>query len=118
MRFHTYRKVLPRLVPLALVLFLLAGSAAAQTLGNPITFTDLVDFLKWILSYVIKISIIIVALYIIITGLSFLKAQGNEKEISVSKQALVSVVIGASIILGGWAIVSIVQDTVEQITTP
>lgn len=86
-----------------------------MNIGNPISFADLLDFLKWALAVVVKVGIVAITVYIIISGFKFLKAQGNEKELSVAKQAAVGAIIGAAIILGGLAIVSLLQGTVEQV---
>lgn len=84
-------------------------------IGNPISFADLFVYLTWLLGIVIKVGIIAIAVYVVLSGFKFIKAQGNEKELSVAKEATVGAIIGAAIILGGFAIASLLQGTVEQV---
>ncbi|MCI0542651.1 hypothetical protein L0Y69_02800 [bacterium] len=84
-------------------------------IGNPISFADLFVYLTWLLGIVIKVGIVAIAVYVVFSGFKFIKAQGNEKELSVAKEAAVGAIIGAAIILGGFAIASLLRGTVEQV---
>lgn len=90
----------------------------ATEICNPITQTDLTDFLRTLLEGVIKIGIPVIALAIIYSGFLFVMARGNPEELKTAKRALLYSVIGAAILLGAWAIAKLITDTVLQISTP
>ena len=79
---------------------------------NPISVNTLNGFLKIILEGVVKIGIPIIAIAIVYSGFLFVSARGNEKQLETAKKSLLYSIIGAAILLGAWAIATLISDTV------
>lgn len=69
-------------------------------------------FIQTLLEGVIKIGIPIVALAIIYCGFLFVEARGNSEKLGKAKDALLYTLIGAAILLGSWAIATLISNTV------
>jgi len=87
-------------------------NVANGKIENPIKVNNINDFIKTILTGVIKISIPIIALAIIYSGFLFVSARGNSEKLGEAKRALLYTAIGAAILLGSWAIAQIISNTV------
>lgn len=72
-------------------------------------------FLNALLNIVVKIGIPIVTLFIIYTGFLFVKARGNEQELSDAKKSLVWTLIGAAIVLGATVLAGAIEGTIKDI---
>ena len=83
---------------------------------NPLQAGSLFEFLKAILEGALRFGTIIVVLAIIYSGFLFVKAQGNDEELTKAKDTFKNVMIGAAILLGAWAIAQIIQATINAIT--
>ncbi len=70
------------------------------------------EFIKTLLTGVLKIGIPIVALAIIYCGFLFVAARGNSEKLTKAKGALLYTLIGAAILLGSWAIANLISSTV------
>lgn len=79
---------------------------------NPIPYNTLNAFIKVLLEGVLKIGIPIVALAVIYCGFLFVQAQGKPEDITRAKDALMYTLIGAAILLGSWAIATLISNTV------
>lgn len=84
----------------------------AGKIKNPINAKTINEFIKSILEAVIKIGIPIIALAIIYSGFLFVFARGIPEKLETAKKALLYSVIGAVILLGSWAIVQIISNTI------
>ncbi len=82
---------------------------------NPISYNTINDFIKAILEGVIKIGIPIIALAIIYSGFLFVFAQGNEGELTKAKNALLYSLVGATLLLGAWALAQLISETVLKL---
>jgi hypothetical protein len=60
----------------------------------------------------LKIGIPIVALAIIYCGFLFVFARGNSEKLTKAKDALLYTIIGAAVLLGAWAIATMISATV------
>lgn len=76
----------------------------------------LYDFIKKVIDFAIKIGIPIVAIAIIYSGLLFVTARGNDKQLETAKNAFTYAVIGGAILLGAWIFAQLIKDTIESIT--
>ena len=65
---------------------------------------------------VIPLGMVLIVLMIIFAGFQFVMAQGNPTKLEDAKKTFFNAIIGASIILGAWAIATIIETTVNQIT--
>ncbi len=73
-------------------------------------------FLNKLLDVIILIGSIVVVLSIIMAGLKYVTAQGDEKQIESAHKQLTWTVIGAAILLGAKVIAMIVQNTVKALS--
>ena len=60
------------------------------------------QFIKSVLSIVIKIGIPIASVFIIYAGFLFITAQGNESKVTAAKKALLWSCIGFGVLLASW----------------
>jgi Type IV secretion system pilin len=77
--------------------------------------TSIPDLIKTILEGALKIGIPIIALAIIYCGFLFVFARGNPEKLTKAKDALLYTLIGAAILLGSWAIATMIQGTVNAL---
>jgi len=82
---------------------------------NPIKYTTFMDFVQAILQVVLKIGIPVAAMFIIYSGFLFVKAQGNEAELTKAKNAFTYAVIGTAILLGSWLLAKGIESTINSL---
>ncbi len=82
---------------------------------NPIKSTDIRDLAKKLLDVVVEFGAIIVVFFLVYAGFLFVKAQGNESEISKAKETFFWVIVGGMIVLGAHVLSRVIQNTVNQI---
>ena|SRR3989344_340128 len=70
------------------------------------------DFIHTILAGALKIGIPVIALAIIYSGFLFVFARGNSEKLTKAKDSLLYTLIGAAILLGSWAIATMIQVTI------
>lgn len=81
---------------------------------NPLGATSTIPALiQKVLEGALKIGIPIIALAIIYSGFLFVMARGNSEKIGKAKDTLLYTIIGASILLGSWAIAKMITSTVS-----
>ncbi|MFA5933927.1 MAG: hypothetical protein WC795_01735 [Candidatus Paceibacterota bacterium] len=85
---------------------------------NPIAAPSLSEFVKSVLDVVLTIGIPVVALFIIYSGFLFVKARGNEKELTTAKDTLMWTLVGAAILLGSWVLASAIGGTITELQKP
>ncbi|MCX6752484.1 MAG: TrbC/VirB2 family protein [Candidatus Nomurabacteria bacterium] len=88
--------------------------AGSGKICNPLKsgVVDFPTFLQTLLTGVLRIGIPIVALAIIYCGFLFVSARGNSEKLTKAKDALLYTLIGAAILLGSWAIATMISGTV------
>src|SRR3989344_9322230 len=62
-----------------------SSGGGGTSFPNPIRYTTFMDFVQAILQVVLKIGIPVAAMFIIYSGFLFVKAQGNEAELTKAK---------------------------------
>ena len=72
------------------------------------------EFVNSILEVVMKIGIPVAAMFIIYSGFLFVKAQGNEAELTKAKSAFTYAVIGTAILLGSWLLATGIESTITS----
>ncbi len=100
--------------------YLLPGVLYAQTIGsgtsipNPLSGANtLPQLLSVILNKIVMpVAAIVVVLWIIWAGFTYLTAQGNPKKIEEAHQRLLWALVGAGILLGAAGISLVIQSTV------
>ena len=120
------KKHYKKLILLVYVSVIPAVSFAGDTIGtpspspssqgmivNPIpNVTSIPGLIETILKGVLTIGIPIIALAIIYCGFLFVAARGNSEKLTKAKDALLYTLIGAAILLGSWAIATMISNTV------
>ena len=97
------------------LLFTKKTSAQSLNIENPIKGAgSLEDLLKLFIDAIIRLGSVVVVFMIIYSGFLFVKAQGNESELTKAKNTFLWTVIGAVILLGARAISAMIQGTAAQ----
>ena len=113
LRKNLYKSIfISLLVVLPVISFADGVTCPPGKICNPINSSTINEFIKTLLTGVLRIGIPIVALAIIYCGFLFVQAQGNSEKIEQAKDALLYTIIGSAILLGSWAIASIISNTV------
>ena len=91
-----------------------SGSCKDGTICNPLSsgINSIPDFIRVALEGLLKAGIPIVALGIIYCGFLFVFARGSSEKLTKAKDALLYTLIGAAILLGSWAIATMISNTV------
>ncbi len=87
-----------------------------RELCNPIRFNNIFDLFKEVLRIAAEIGTVFVVVGFVYSGFLFVKAQGNQEELSKAKRSLTYTVIGAAIVLGAWAFSVAISETIKGIT--
>jgi len=93
-----------------------SGGTGGELLVNPLKNIDSLRLLlKAVLGALLEIGTIVLILALIWVGFSFVRAQGNPKEIEKARAALIWTVIGGAILLGAQALADVIQSTVQNL---
>ena len=84
-------------------------------LENYLKFKSVPCLISAILDVVVQIGSLVLVVFIVLTGLKFVTAKGNESQLTEAKQALLWTIIGAAIVLGAFVISRAVEGTVTQL---
>ncbi len=90
--------------------------AESVSFPNPIKSTDIKDLVKKILDVVVEFGAIIAVFFLVYAGFLFVKAQGNEGEISKAKTTFFWTIVGGMIVLGAHVLSRVIENTVQGIT--
>lgn len=116
------------IVPMAaFLLFVLPGltltlapvgvhAQSGTALQNPIKYNNFSDFVAAITQTAVQVLLPFVVLAFIYSGFLFVKAQGNDKELTEAKTAIWYSIIGAFILFGAWGFAQIIKTTISTIT--
>ena len=91
------------------------NTSPSPTLTNPLKSQSILELLTALLNVIVQVGIPLIALAIVYAGFLFVKAQGNESELSEAKKTLYWTVIGAAIVLGALVISQVIQATVVKL---
>jgi len=103
------------IVPFSVIYADISDACPAGQICNPLGAngpTNLPAFIQTFLTGVLRVGIPIVALAIIYCGFLFVKARGKSEELTKAKDALLYTLIGAAILLGSYAIATMISGTV------
>ncbi|KKU70466.1 MAG: hypothetical protein UX94_C0005G0028 [Parcubacteria group bacterium GW2011_GWA2_47_21] len=95
-----------------------AGGSIGEGTGfpNPLCSTSIYCFLKGFINILLKIGIIVAAVFIIYSGFLFVTAGGDTAALKNARTAFVGAVIGTAVLLGSWLIATVLNETVGQVT--
>lgn len=88
------------------------------SLENPLEgsgVNNILDFVERIVQLAIKIGIPIAAMFIIIAGLMYVTAQGNEAQIKKAHAMFKNVLVATILLFAAWAIAMGIQGALEDI---
>jgi hypothetical protein len=107
------------LITVAIIITIIGTDVASAqtTFENPIIFDSVQGLITAFVRALIVILIPVVVFFIIFAGFKYVTAQGNPGQISDAHKALLYGLIGGVIILGAFAILSIVENTVNEFRT-
>lgn len=92
-----------------------SGGSFSGKLDNPISVGSFPEFIALLLKIAVQIGFPIAVLFIIYSGFLFVKAQGNETELTKAKKALTWTIIGTAVLLGASVISYAIQNTINQL---
>ncbi len=101
------KKVLPYL---AIALIMLPLAVNAQMARGPRSAVQIAAFLDTVANWLYIIGIAIVIVVVIVAGIMYLTAGGNEDQVGKAKKTIVNGLIGAAIVL----LAGVIVDTVEN----
>jgi len=90
------------------------GKGISSILTNPLNSSSFAELIESIAKLAAKIGIPIAALFIIYSGLLFVTARGNEKQLETAKASFTWAIIGTAILLGAWVIASAIEATIRS----
>lgn len=93
------------------------GGPLQATLENPIGSGDmsLQDLVVKLLAVVAELGAVVCIFFIIYSGFLFIKAQGNEGELTKAKSIFMWSVIGTAVLLGASVIAELIQGTIMSV---
>ncbi len=98
-----------------IVLFILPVLSFAQ-IQNPLKGgNDIGQFVTFILGYAVRIGGVIAIFAFIYVGFLFVKARGNQAELTKAKTTFLNTVIGVAILLGAQIISTIITGTIRSL---
>lgn len=95
-----------------------SGSTAKGVFSNPINAGSIEEIIAKILEFVVKIGTVITVFFVIYSGFLFVKAQGNEQEISKAKTVFLWTVVGAVILIGAKVLAAVICNTAVGLGAP
>jgi len=91
----------------------IAHAKDLKSFENPLEAPSLLALLTEVLNVVLILAVPIVMFFLIYAGFNYVTARGNGDEIKKASQSLLYAIIGGVIILGGYAIVEIIENTIN-----
>lgn len=92
------------------------GTSISAQLQNPIKYDTFSDFVAAVLKVAVQILMPFVVLAFIWSGFLFVKAQGNDTELTTAKEAIKWSIVGAFILMGAWGFAQIISTTISTLT--
>jgi hypothetical protein len=75
---------------------------------------DIVNLVGTLRDFVLIVGMLLVVIFLIWSGVTFLQAQGNPEKIQLAKQRFVWTLIGAAVILGTYAILATIRGFIGK----
>lgn len=82
---------------------------------NPISSKTIAELLGQLLDLFVQIGVVVVTMGIIYAGFIYVTARGDKGKIAKAHTAFYWTIIGSAVVLGAFAIVRVISDTVNQI---
>jgi Type IV secretion system pilin len=81
-------------------------------LKNPLKVTSITELLEALLGVVVVLATPVIVFFIIYSGFLYVTAQGNAEQVKQATRSLTYAIIGGVIVLGSFAIATIVKNLV------
>lgn len=88
----------------------------AYTAGQVYTLHNIVDIIGEIRNFVLIVGIIIVLIFLIWGGISYMTAGGDATKIATAKSRIVAAIIGAAVVIGAFAILATIKGILDART--
>ncbi|TAK57243.1 hypothetical protein EPO17_02550 [Patescibacteria group bacterium] len=92
-----------------------AQGTGSFTVTNPIKANTIQDLVFQIADIVLTIAVPVSVLLLIYAGFLFVKAQGNEAEITKAKETFLWTIIGIAVLFGARFLSEIIRGTINQL---
>ncbi len=93
--------------------------AAAQgvQLKNPMAVNSIQELLEALIGIIIVFATPIIIFFIVYAGFLYVTARGNEQTITQANRALLYAIIGGLLILGAFALITIITNLISAVAT-
>lgn len=97
--------------------FIISKNAFAQggRFQNPIQASSIEAIIAQLLQFVVQVGTVIAVFFVIYSGFLFVKAQGNESEITKAKSVFFWTIVGALILIGAQVLSGVICNTANQL---
>lgn len=110
------KKIIITLAVLAVILIPVFGYADTATLSNPLkNVNSLSDLFYKIAQFVMDFAYVVVAIFLILSGFKFVKAQGKPEELTDAKKTLQYTIIGALLLIGANTIILVIDNIIKSL---
>lgn len=117
MKAKKYQLLIP--IPFLLVIItpglVWAADDPVAIFANPLQVSSITELLAKVLDIVVQVGLVFIVFFIIFAGFQFVTARGDTTKITKAREALVATLIGSAIVLGSYAIVTALNNTVCQL---
>jgi hypothetical protein len=97
---------------LLIQLFVLNFSFAQGIIKNPVGIETIEELLDAILDWLVKISSVLVVLFIVVGGAFFITAGGDSSKVELGKKTIIFSIVGYLIVLSAKALIEMVASWV------
>ncbi len=91
-----------------------AQPVTSVELENPLEVSTITELLEALLGVVVVLATPIIVFFIIYSGFLYVTAQGNPEQIKQASRSLTYAIIGGVIVIGAFAIATIVKNLVDS----
>jgi Type IV secretion system pilin len=92
------------------------AGGGSNVLQNPLKgINSVTDLLKAVIDIVLVFAVPIIVFFIIYAGFMYVTAQGSPEKIKRATSAFTWAIIGGVLILGAWALIAVIQGTVNAL---
>jgi hypothetical protein len=79
---------------------------------NATQFTDLIEFVNYILDLFMSLSVLIAVVFIVITGFTYIFSFGDENKIAKANKALIFTIVGLAVCLIGPLLIKFLLERI------
>ncbi len=87
----------------------------SKGLTNPVGVSSIACLFYKIVDFVMSLSYIVIAFFLLLSGFKFVTAQGSDEKLTDAKKTFWYTIIGALILIGANTIIQVVQSIIKSI---